>query len=645
LSPLGVMSYFSAFKRFRHPIDRGRFRLILRLVAYNLAIAIAYGITARLSIAFATLPGKVTAVWFPSGLTTALVIWFKASALPGIALGSIAGGLPDLLTMNPPLSASNIIFLNLVFAIANCLQPVSNLAVIQWWTGASPKFNQSRAVVVYILATIVGPALSATLGVTSLCWVQVSPWSSYGTSWVTWCLSSTVANLLFTPPLLLWQQRKQGNQRSHWSEWILISGLCLGLSWITFIQGYPIAYMFLPALIWAVFRLGSFCTSLLVSLISAIAIGSTSQGGGSFTTDSSTQTLLLLQSFIAVCSTTTLTLGAVIQERRVAEVALEEILASLEQKVEKRTAELQESNAIVDGFFAAAPVGLGIVDQHLRYVRVNQLLADLHGIELEHHAGQSIRQLLPDLADKLEAPYQQVLSTGKPILNREETGGFSGQDPEERAWLTSYFPILDLQRWSSKVGMVVMEISDRKQLEAQLKRQARQDQLTAIANRLHFKEASELEWRRCSRNQQSFSVILLDVDEFKRYNDTYGHPAGDTCLIQVAQLLLKAVHRTNDLAARYGGEEFIVMLPETDAAGAFHLANMIRQYLHEQQIPHRSSSVCGYVTASLGVATCVPNLQLKVEDLIQAADQALYESKRQGRDRVTAGTIDRTTLD
>jgi diguanylate cyclase (GGDEF)-like protein len=245
----------------------------------------------------------------------------------------------------------------------------------------------------------------------------------------------------------------------------------------------------------------------------------------------------------------------------------------------------------------------------------------------------------PDLAANLVHIHQYVLSTGQPILNREETKIVSGQPEDNQTWLMSYFPIFDVNRRPSKVGTIVTEISDRKRLEVQLKRQAREDQLTAIANRLHFKEASELEWRRCKRNQQSYSLILLDIDEFKSYNDTYGHVAGDACLVQVAKLLLKVVGRAGDLVARYGGEEFILLLPATDAIGAVHVAGVVRQCLQDQQIPHSGSSVCTYLTVSLGVATCIPHANLQVDDVIQAADEALYESKRQGRDRLTAVSI------
>ncbi len=616
----------------------------MRWLAFNLIIAIGYGLTAKLSVEFATLPGKVSAVWFPSGVATALVAYFGAwKVIPGIALGGLVNLFLDLLTLKPALAVSNVIFLTVAIILGNCLQPIVTIAFVKKLTGTPLAFSRVRTVAIFILSTIVGPALSATTGITAFCFVQVFPWSSYGISWITWCLASTLANLLFTPPLLLWGRQSLLKLEVHWQEGILISGLVMCLGWGMFVKDYPVEYMFLPLLIWSTFRLGGFFTSVLISLMSVIAIVMTAKGMGPFLMESRTESLLLLQSFIAVCSATNVILTAAIHERRVAELALEASLESLEVKVEHRTSELRESKAIVDGFFASAPMGLGIVDRELKYVQVNQLLANFNGVPIADHLGQSIRHISPDRSSQLELDYQQVLGTGQSILNREESWMMPTQEsqiPQERTWLTSYFPIVDPHALISKVGVIVMEISDRKQLEYQLKLQARQDPLTSLANRLHFKEASEAEWQRCRRNEQPFSLILIDIDEFKRYNDVYGHVAGDACLVQVAQLLRRVVGRMSDLAARYGGEEFVIMLPGTTAIGATYVAELLHQHLRTQKIPHRGSSVSDYLTVSIGIATCIPNANLQVETVIQTADEALYESKRLGRNRTMRVTLD-----
>jgi diguanylate cyclase (GGDEF)-like protein len=167
-----------------------------------------------------------------------------------------------------------------------------------------------------------------------------------------------------------------------------------------------------------------------------------------------------------------------------------------------------------------------------------------------------------------------------------------------------------------------------------LERLAALDGLTQIANRRHFDHSFEKEWRRLSREHQSLSLIMIDIDYFKLYNDTYGHLAGDDCLYQVAQAIAGVVQRPADLVARYGGEEFIVLLPNTDAKGAVHLAKAIRNYLRERDILHSKSPIDHRISLSLGVATMIPSITQEPYGLIAAADKALYQAKASGRDCV-----------
>ncbi|MBH8564171.1 diguanylate cyclase [Nostoc sp. CENA67] len=176
-----------------------------------------------------------------------------------------------------------------------------------------------------------------------------------------------------------------------------------------------------------------------------------------------------------------------------------------------------------------------------------------------------------------------------------------------------------------------------KQMQAanlELQRLVNLDDLTQIANRRRFDECLHAEWHRLKREQMPLSLILCDIDFFKRYNDTYGHLAGDDCLRQVATALKSVVQRPADLIARYGGEEFVVILPNTKHQGAIHVARTILQAVRNLAIPHAESSVSKHVTISVGVVSIIPNLDLSPQDLMAAADKALYAAKQQGRDRV-----------
>jgi diguanylate cyclase (GGDEF)-like protein len=162
------------------------------------------------------------------------------------------------------------------------------------------------------------------------------------------------------------------------------------------------------------------------------------------------------------------------------------------------------------------------------------------------------------------------------------------------------------------------------------------DGLTDIANRRRFNNVLEQEWQRAQRVQAPISLLLMDVDYFKLYNDTYGHQGGDDCLKQVAGVLRETIKRPSDLAARYGGEEFAVILSETATQGALLVGETIRMQIEALQIPHRSSKVNSVVTISLGVATLIPSPIVTADELVAAADQALYRAKEQGRNRCVA---------
>lgn len=177
-----------------------------------------------------------------------------------------------------------------------------------------------------------------------------------------------------------------------------------------------------------------------------------------------------------------------------------------------------------------------------------------------------------------------------------------------------------------------MEFS--KQLEEanrRLKRLTLIDGLTSIANRRYFDEFLEKEWQRSMRDNKPISLIMVDIDFFKNYNDMYGHQAGDDCLKQVAAILNNIAKRPGDLAARYGGEEFAVILSGTDLKQAGVLAENANKKLKQTRIPHSDSQAADYVTLSLGVASIIPRHGTKPYDLIKVADKALYKAKNSGR--------------
>jgi diguanylate cyclase (GGDEF)-like protein len=186
------------------------------------------------------------------------------------------------------------------------------------------------------------------------------------------------------------------------------------------------------------------------------------------------------------------------------------------------------------------------------------------------------------------------------------------------------------------VSMAVEREKQLREKTQELESQNYTDGLTGIANRRNFDSYLEDEFRRAKRSVTPLSLIMLDVDYFKNYNDNYGHQKGDQVLIQVASALSSVINRSGDLLARYGGEEFAAILSNTHAEGAYRMAEEMRSIVEAQAIEHGYSKVAKCITISLGVATLIPTLDSSPSRLIDAADRALYQAKASGRNRVVA---------
>ncbi|HRE16205.1 MAG TPA: sensor domain-containing diguanylate cyclase [Rhodocyclaceae bacterium] len=192
----------------------------------------------------------------------------------------------------------------------------------------------------------------------------------------------------------------------------------------------------------------------------------------------------------------------------------------------------------------------------------------------------------------------------------------------------------------SLIGFM-FDISERKKteekllaLQKELEALSYKDGLTKIANRRRFDNTLQMEWESARKNGKPLSILMFDVDFFKQYNDIYGHIQGDKCLVDVAQTLNMALAGPRDLVARFGGEEFVVLLPETDAAGARKVADRCQRLIEKQGITHTDSPHGQQVTVSIGVGTIVPSDQSKPSEFIDAVDKQLYAAKHNGRNRI-----------
>ncbi|MDP2228834.1 MAG: diguanylate cyclase [Moraxellaceae bacterium] len=182
--------------------------------------------------------------------------------------------------------------------------------------------------------------------------------------------------------------------------------------------------------------------------------------------------------------------------------------------------------------------------------------------------------------------------------------------------------------------LLAHEAADREALNRKLDRLAHQDALSGLANRRHFDAVLAQEWERLRRTQRPLALLFMDVDHFKRYNDHYGHGAGDDCLTTIGSAIAASLLRPSDMAARYGGEEFVVLLPDTEMAGAIEVGERLLAAVDALAIPHATAQGTRHVSLSIGVAVRTPASTRDSNTLLDAADRALYAAKQAGRHRV-----------
>jgi two-component system, cell cycle response regulator len=317
---------------------------------------------------------------------------------------------------------------------------------------------------------------------------------------------------------------------------------------------------------------------------------------------------------------------------------MDEILMETMERSNRIVMETEISSLIMKQVFNASNDAIWAIDKSYKVIRINNMFLSLIGKPANEVLGAKCYELLPEACEGPEKCPMKDILRGKPIIEQEKA--LVDENGASIPFQVTYTPLSSLD--TSIIGIVETweNIADRKHAEEvlqlanrELERLATEDGLTKLSNRRRFDEYLEREWLRQTRNKKPISLILFDVDFFKNYNDLYGHQAGDLCLMTVAESIRKKVGRPGDLSARYGGEEFVVVMPETDSAGAWHVAENIRQELVSRQITHGRSTVAPVVTISCGLATIMPSADIEPKVLIEMADQALYRAKQAGRNR------------
>jgi diguanylate cyclase (GGDEF)-like protein/PAS domain S-box-containing protein len=330
---------------------------------------------------------------------------------------------------------------------------------------------------------------------------------------------------------------------------------------------------------------------------------------------------VMLQTFVASAMFMLYTVSLILESQKHAERRLQE-MASLHAMVTENSRDV---------------ISLADFEGRSRYI--SPAIVGLTGWTTEQSARRGFIQTVhPDDLSKIETLVRNMRESNESAMAEYRLR----KRDDDYVWVEGSFRAVKNPATGMRTGILVIlrDIAERKSAEQLLlqayqtvERQAVVDTLTGLSNRRRFDESLAAEWARGMRDRSPISLLMVDADHFKLYNDSYGHPRGDTCLRQIAETAQQVVSRACDIVARYGGEEFAILLPGTGNEGAMKVAKDVCSALRERGIPH-GASAHGIVTVSIGCATMTPQFNESAATLIDVADQALYSAKQGGRDRI-----------
>ena len=303
--------------------------------------------------------------------------------------------------------------------------------------------------------------------------------------------------------------------------------------------------------------------------------------------------------------------------------------------------DIMQAHQLLASSLNSVDVGLQVWDAEDKLVLYNKKIAQLEDrLHRPEHIGQSFEHLLREGLRQGCIPAARGFEEAW-LNERLRKRALVNQSKEPELVKISAAMWVNVYETRTPEGYLVsawVDVSDLvlkgQLLEAsneQLAQQSATDGLTGLANRRHFDEALKTEWLRAARRHSPLSLLMVDIDHFKRYNDHYGHLAGDECLRRVAHALSLCAHRAGELVARYGGEEFVILLPASDMTQACETAQRCLDQIMQEALPHDASNSSKLVTLSIGVACLQPKATLDASTLLKAADAAMYRAKSNGR--------------
>jgi diguanylate cyclase (GGDEF)-like protein/PAS domain S-box-containing protein len=555
-------------------------------------------------------------LWLANGLILAYLLLAPRKHWPAYLLtGFLALSLRSILLYT---MRNEFLFYNAL----NILEVLTAALLMRQRSSQLPRFTDRSYLLRFIgFAVLSGPSLAAGIFALSFpFWrhpVLQHPFMS-------WMASDSLGIAIATPAFVAVMQTRLKStniSRRHW----VYPALLLGVTFAAFAQNtVPLVYLIYPLLVLVVVRLGLGLTSLFTLLVATIAGGLTLSNRGPFAALSSTNPALPnlhLQSAIAAAIVLIYCISVVLEQQKATERKLQEIV-SLHTLVSENSRDV-----IVVADFDGNRSFVSAAAQSMGGWKPEDII-EFTGLQLVH----------PDDLHRAKTAVDELRSGNEGAMVECRVRKADG----EYLWVEAALRLIHdpVTGLPSGILNTVRDISERKRSEQQLREAYRAveamsltDVLTGLANRRRFDRYLGTEWRRSMRDSKPLSLLMLDVDLFKAYNDTYGHQHGDSCLKQIAEACMDVVSRPGDLVARFGGEEFVVALPNTESEGAMQVADKICESLRSRRLPHTGSPF-GIITISIGCATLIPPAEKFAADLIAMADHALYTAKHNGRNQV-----------
>jgi len=560
-------------------------------------------------------------IWLANGLILAFLLLAPRWRWPLYLLSAFAAMFLGSLWISESAGMSLLYnFLNLVEVLIGALLMKRRSTML-------PAFTDGRYLLRFIgFACVLGPAIAA---VPFAIFMHLHRNEDFLNVLLGWAVGDGLGIAVVTPTFVAILQSRMRNTHLLRKRWVY-PVMVLAVTFIVFSQSQaPLLFLLFPFLILVLTQIDLGWAALSTLIVSIIGGRATVHNRGPLalaTGISPEWKAALLQLYLASAMFTLYTISIVFGNLRKTQGDLRQIAALHKLVVDN------SRDAII----------LGDLDGTRTYVSPG--IRAMTGWEPRELVGRVFREMIHP-ADVVEVDMAmralRAGSEGGTLEYRER------KRDGEYFWVEGSLRVYRDPATGRPIGFLnlVRDITERKRSEEHLQSAYRAmeslvvvDALTGISNRRRFDEVLANEWRRALREGDKLSLLLIDADHFKRYNDTYGHVRGDSCLKHIAEAALDVVLRPGDLVARYGGEEFAVVLPGTDETGAQAVAEDICQAIRNRRLPHEGNTP-GIVTVSVGCATIIPQRGKTSQDLIEAADQALYRAKGRGRNRVVVSGV------